>query len=161
MTTTNKLLEHLKKIAQKEDLIVNNTQYTLSQVKLAEQLLGDLNAEITKASTKPKLSRRRAFIVILEELYYDVKQYPEDLTIDKIHRRASLRFEYMNRDNRGFETPMKIHPKNPCLYYEDNGYGKARYKSSLLHLVNESYRYFKVSEAETSLKIILNEVKLC
>ncbi len=161
MITSDKLLNHLKKLEDEEHLLINNNQYTSSQVRLAEQIVKDLEKELTQASIKPKLSRRRAFIVILEELFYDVFVYPKDLTLDGIHRRASVRFEFMNRESRGFETPTQVHPKNPCLYYEHNGHGKARYKVALKHLVNESHRYFQVPEAETSLKIIFNEVKLC
>ena len=161
MITSDKLLNHLKKLEDEEHLLINNNQYTSSQVRLAEQIVKDLEKELTQASIKPKLSRRRAFIVILEELFYDVFVYPKDLTLDGIHRRASVRFEFMNRESRGFETPTQVHPKNPCLYYEDNGHGKARYKVALNHLVNESPRYFQVPEAETSLKILFNEVKLC
>ncbi len=161
MITADALLKHLKKIDTEEDLLINNNQYTLSQVRLAEKIVKDLEKEVLQASIKPKLSRRRAFIVILEELYYDTPKYPTGLTLDRIHRRASMRYEYMNRESRGLDTPTQIHPKNPCLYYEENAYGKARYKAALQHLVNEPYRYFQVPEAESSLKIIFNDVKLC
>lgn len=161
MISAEKILSHLKKLDVEEQLLINNNQYTRSQVRLAEKLVKDLEHELRQASIKPKLSRRRAFIVILEELFYDAPEYPKTLTLDRIHRRASMRFEYMNRDSRSFETPTQIHPKNPCLYYEDNAHGKARYKVALQLLVNESYRYFQVKEAETSLKITLEDVKLC
>jgi len=161
MISSEKLLNHLKKLDDEEQLLINNNQYTLSQVRLAEKLVKDLEYELTQASIKPKLSRRRAFIVILEELFYDAPEYPKALSLDRIHRRASMRFEYMNRDSRGFENPTQVHPKNPCLYYEENGHGKARYKAALQFLVNESYKYFQIPEAEASLKIILEDVKLC
>ena len=161
MISSKKLLNHLKKIDSKDQLLINNNQYALSQVRLAEKIVKDLEHELTQASIKPKLSRRRSFIVILEELFYDAPEYPKELTLDSIHRRASMRFEYMNRESRGFETPTQVHPKNPCLYYEDNGHGKARYKTALQLLVNAPYKYFQVPEAETSLKILLDDVKLC
>ena len=161
MISHKALLKYLKEIADKGDLSINENRYTNSQVKIAEKLIRDLGKELELKSTKPKLSRRRAFIVILEELYYDTQIYPEDLTLDIIHKRASLRFEYMNRDSRGLETPMQVHPKNPCLYYEDNGYGKARYRSALELIVINSDKFFQVPEAEASIKMILEDVKLC
>ena len=161
MISSKTLLKHLKQLGNDEELIISGNQYKLSQIRLAEKIVEDLEKEIHQTSRKPKLSRRRAFMVILEELYYDSFKYPEELTLDTIHRRASQRFEYMNRDSRSFNTPTQIHPKKPCDYYEDNPHGKARYRSALLHLVNESGRYFELVEAEESLKIIYDEVLLC
>lgn len=161
MITVKELLRHLKNISDKEELLINDSQYSLSQIKLAEKLVMDLGKDLELSLTKPKLSRRRAFIVILEELFYDTVEYPNDLTLDRIHIRALVRFDYMNRDSRGLTTPTQVHPKNPCLYYEDNGYGKARYKDALELLVQNSTKYFQVPEAETSIKLLLEDVKLC
>lgn len=161
MITTDKLLKYLKKIDVDKELLINENQYSLSQVRLAEKIVKDIEMELFQAKVKPKLSRRRAFIVILEELYFDTPKYPLDLNLDKIHRRASMRFEYMNRESKGLKTATQIHPKNPCLYYEENTQGKAHYKTALQHLVYESHRYFKVPEAESTLEILLNDLKLC
>jgi len=161
MIPSEKLLRYLEDLAKEEHPEINGKEYSQSQVILAERLVRDLQKAIGIASQKPKLSRRRAFIVILEELYYDVPKYPNDLTLDGIHRRASQRFEYMNRDVKSFTTPTEVHPKDPCTFYEENGYAKARYKSALQHLVLESRRYFEVPEAETSLEILFEDVKLC
>lgn len=161
MITTDKLLKYLKKNDAENGLLINSNQYSLTQVRLAEKIVKDLEKELLLASVKPKLSRRRAFIVILEELYYDTSKYPDELSLDNIHRRASMRFEYMNRETRGFETPTQVHPKNPCLYYEENAHGKARYRTALEHLVYESNKYFQLPEAETTLEVLFNDVKLC
>lgn len=161
MITSEKLLRYLEDLVKEEHPTISGKEYSRSQVLLAEQLVRDVQNAIGIASQKPKLSRRRAFIVILEELYYNVAKYPEDLTLDGIHRRASQRFEYMNRDIKSFSTPTEIHPKDPCTFYEDNGYAKSRYKSALQHLVLESHRYFEVPEAEASLKVLFEDVKLC
>ncbi|SRR6056297_3019949 len=161
MISSEKLLRYLEDLTREEHPQVNGKEYTRSQVLLAERLVRDAQRAIGIASQKPKLSRRRAFIVILEELYYNVPKYPKELTLDGIHRRASQRFEYMNRDAKSLTTPTEVHPKNPCTFYEDNGYGKARYKSALQHLVLESQRYFEVPEAQTSLKLLFEDVKLC
>jgi hypothetical protein len=161
MISSEKLLNYLKDLMKEEHPEVNGKEYSQSQVLLAERLVRDVQEAIGIASQKPKLSRRRAFIVILEELYYNTPKYPENLSLESIHRRASQRFEYMNRDTKSLTTPTEVHPKDPCTFYENNGYAKARYKSALQHLVLESQRYFEVPEAETSLKLLFEDVKLC
>lgn len=161
MIPSEKLLSYLEDLTKKEHPEVNGKEYSRLQVLLAERLVRDVQNAIGIASQKPKLSRRRAFIVILEELYYNVPKYPKDLTLQGIHRRASQRFEYMNRDIKSFTTPTDVHPKDPCTFYEDNAHGKARYRSALKHLVLESHRYFEVPEAEASLKILFEDVELC
>ncbi|MAO18916.1 MAG: hypothetical protein CMH44_18985 [Muricauda sp.] len=161
MIGSDVLLIHLQKLGEEETPLIGGNKYTLSQVRLAERIVQDLRFDLEKASRKPKLSRRRAFIVILEELYYDIPEYPSELTLENIHRRASLRFEYMNRNIKGFSNPTEIHPKNPCKYYEDNGHGKARYRVALEHLVNGSSIYFQVTNAEVSIRVLYEEVLLC
>lgn len=160
MISSKALLKHLKKTSVDAALKINGNTYTLSQIKLAEQIINDLQQELTP-TVKPKLSRRRAYIVILEERFYNVKTYPDNLTLDSIHRKAFFRFEFMNRDSRAFKTPNQVHPKNPCLYFEDNRHGMARYRSALKHLVNASDRYFQIPEAKVSIKEVYNEVLLC
>ncbi|TLP81849.1 hypothetical protein [Maribacter sp. ACAM166] len=161
MISSEKLLKYLIELSAEENPEIGGQKYSQSDVLSAEQLVRDAHEALQLTLRKPKLSRRRAFIVILEELYFDVLKYPDDLKIESIHRRASQRFEYMNRDTKSFNTPSDIHPKDPCTFYEDNGYAKSRYKSALQHLVLESHRYFEVPEAEVSLKVIFEDVKLC
>ena len=161
MIGSDVLLRHLQKLGEEETSLIGGNKYTLSQVRLAERIVQDLRFDLEKASRKPKLSRRRAFIVILEELYYDIHEYPSELTLENIHIRASLRFEYMNRNIKAFTTPTEIHPKDPCTYYEDNAHGKARYRVALEHLVNGSSIYFQLAGAEASLRVIYREIKLC
>ena len=161
MISSDELLEHLKKMSNEEDLSIGGNQYTLSQVKLAEKIVQDLELELKLASKKPKLSRRRAFIVILEELYYDVSEYPRELTLENIHKRASIRFEFVYRGLKNFETPMDIHPKNPCLFYESDTYRKARYRSALSLLVEFSETYFEIEEAAISLERTYQDILLC
>lgn len=161
MTSSETLLKYLAQLNLEKSLQLNGNSYTPAQLKLAEQMIKDLSQEIGHVNTKPKLSRRRAFIIILEELYFDISEYPKDLSLEGIHRKASQRFTYMNRDVKNFSSPMQVHPKNPCLYYEDHTHAKARYRSALKHLVLKSNRYFKVADAEASLEIIYNEILIC
>jgi len=161
MIDSDVLLRHLQQLGKEEAPFIRGQQYTLSQVKLAEKIVQDLQHDLERASRKPKLSRRRAFIVILHELYYDLPEYPRELSLDSIHRRASQRFEYMNRDAKVFNTPTSVHPKDPCAYYEDNAHGKARYRVALEHLVKGLSVYFQENAAEASLRIIYREIMLC
>ena len=158
---SKQLLAYLEKLENAPALMVNGNTYTLEQVKLAQRISADIAAELGFQPSKPKLSRRRAFIVILEELYFDVSKYPKGVTLEKIHKRASLRFEFAFRGLKSYKTPNDIHPKNPCAYYESDGYGKARYRSALSLLVQFSDTYFEVTEAVTSLENTYNEILLC
>lgn len=161
MIGSDALLRHLQKLGKEEELFIGGNQYTLYQIRMAERIVQDLEYDLEKASRKPKLSRRRAFIVILEELYYDIPEYPKELNLESIHRRASQRFEFMNRNIKAFTTPTEIHPKDPCTYYEDNAHGKARYRVALEHLLNGSHRYFQESNAEVSLRITCRDIEFC
>ena len=161
MIGSDALLRHLQRLGNEEEPLIGGRQYTLSQVRLAEKIVQDLRHDLERVAKKPKLSRRRAFIVILEELYYDIPEYPKELTLESIHRRASQRFEYMNRNVKMFRSPTEVHPKDPCTYYEDNAHGKARFRAALEHLVGGSQRYFQEPNAEASLRIILWDIKLC
>ncbi|MER3374794.1 MAG: hypothetical protein RIM83_09190 [Allomuricauda sp.] len=161
MIGSDVLLIHLQKLGEEETPLIRGNKYTLSQVKLAEKIVQDLQHDLEWALRKPKLSRRRAFIVILQELYYDLPEYPSELSLESIHRRASQRFEYMNRNIKAFTTPTEIHPKNPCTYYEDNAHRKARYRAALEHLVKGLSVYFQENDAEVSLRIVYREIMLC
>lgn len=156
-----KLLTYLDQLEREPNLKVNGNTYTLEQVKLAKKIAADIEIELGVKPSKPKLSRRRAFIVILEELYYDVPEYPEEVTLKKVHKRASLRFEFANRSLENYRTPNEIHPKDACAYYESNGYRKARYRSALSLLVQFSESYFEDMKAATSLENTYTEILLC
>lgn len=155
------ILKYLETLDSETALQVNGNTYTWEQVELAKKLSFDIAKELGFRPSKPKLSRRRAFIVILEELYYNVSDYPEDLTLDRIHKRASQRFEFAYRGLKNFNTPNEIHPKNPCLFYELDAYKKARYRKALSLIVQFSDSFFEVQEAAESLKSIYKEVLLC
>lgn len=161
MTAVGILLKHLKKKGDEKELLIAGNTYTLSQIKLAEKIVSDVEKELENAQKKPKLSRRRAFIVVLEELYFDVTEYPEGLTLDRIHRRASQRFEFSQRALTRFKTPSDVHPKDPCHYYENDGLKMGNYKVAISHLLSHYHIYFEVEEAVISLKNTYTEILLC
>lgn len=156
-----KLLTYLDQLEREPNLKVNGNTYTLEQVKLAKKITVDIEMELGVKPSKPKLSRRRAFIVILEELYYDVPEYPEELSLDVIHRRALQRFEFAQRTLNGLATPLEIHPKDACRFFEDNGSKKMNYRRALSYLVNFRFLFFQIAPAAESLKEKYQEVLLC
>lgn len=161
MIPVSTLLRYLKKKNIGKDLIIEGNTYSADQLIIAEQLLSDVAQEFDKVRKKPKLSRRRAFIVVLEELYYDVPEYPENIELDDIHKRAQARFEFVYRGLKSPQTIDEIHPKNPCEFFENDGNRKARYRSALSHLVNYPEKYFQIEEAAFSLMETYKEVMLC
>lgn len=156
-----KLLTYLDQLERQPDLTVNGNTYTFEQVQLAKKITADIEVELGFRPSKPKLSRRRAFIVILEELYYDVPEYPANLSLDAINRRAVQRFEFAQRALNGLATPKEIHPKDACSYYENNGIKKMNYRRALSHLVNFRSLFFQVAPAAESLTEKYREVILC
>ena len=156
-----KLLTYLDQLESEPNLKVNGNTYTLEQVKLAKKIATDIEMELGVKPSKPKLSRRRAFIVILEELYYDVPKYPENLSLDSINRRAVQRFEFAQRTLNGLATPHEIHPKDACRFFEDNGSKKMNYRRALSYLVNFRPLFFQIAPAAESLKEKYQEVLLC
>lgn len=158
---SKQLLAYLEKLENAPALMVNGNTYTLEQVKLAQRISADIAVELGLQPSKPKLSRRRAFIVILEELYFDVPEYPETISLDAIHRRAVQRFEFAQRTLNGMATPREIHPKDACRYFEDNGSKKMNYRRALSYLVNFRPLFFQIAPAAESLKEKYQEVLLC
>ena len=161
MSDVGALLRYLKKRDKGAEILIEGNTYTSEQVKLAQQLLMDAQKELDQSRKKPKLSRRRAFIVILEEDYYDVKEYPKGLTLENIHRKASLRFAFSHRAMNSFATPNEVHPKDPCRHYENDGLRKAKYRQTLAHLVTYSQLYFRIKEAVRSLEETYRDVLQC
>jgi len=158
---SKKLLTYLDELGREPNLKVNGNTYTLEQVKLAKKITADIEMQLGVKPLKPKLSRRRAMIVVLEELYYDVPEYPKNLSLDSIHRRAVQRFEFAQRALNGLATPYEIHPKDACRHFEDNGSKKMNYRRALSHLVNYRFLFFKIVPAAESLKEKYPKIPIC
>ena len=109
----------------------------------------------------PPLSLRRSCIVILHEEYYQSKKYPPNLEIDKIYKKAKLRFEILNRSTKNLKYPQEIHPKNPCLFFEENAKRKASYRKALEILALHSRSYFDDQGAVPSFNMLYEDIKLC
>ncbi|MEL6304533.1 MAG: hypothetical protein AAFQ20_07060 [Bacteroidota bacterium] len=158
---TEEILEYLENLEAESMLQVNGNTYTWEQVKLAKKINSDIKRELGFATSKPELSRRRAYIVVLEERYYDVPEYPKEVTLANIHKRAAQRFTFAQRGMKGFETVSEVHPKRPCTFYENTPFKKMNYRRALSHLVQFQNLFFEIEEAAESLKTTYREILLC
>lgn len=158
---TSKILEYLEALDSEDTLQINGNTYTSEQVVLAKKISSDIAKQLGFVVSKPKLSRRRAFIVILEELYFDVSKYPPEVTLETIGKRAAIRFSFAQRTLKGFSTVSEVHPKNPCVFYEDYPFKKSNYRRALSHLVTYDSLFFEVEAAAKSLKETYREVLVC
>ena len=93
------------------------------------------------------LSRRRALIVILQEYFFKVSTYPENLIFELYENKANSRFIIENRDKTNFKTPQETHPKKPRVYYEDKNHQMRQYIKSLELLCILPDSYFEKKEA--------------
>ena len=108
---------------------------------------------------KYKFSRRRSLIIILEESFFKVKEYPEDLDLSKYVKHAMIRFSFGNEEARTFNTAQKIHPKNPCQYYEDLPYPRRHYICALEDILETPALYFEIKQAIYTLQFKLEDLK--
>jgi len=161
MMNTKEILQYLENLETDSRLQVNGNTYTWGQVKLAQKINLDIKKELGFLPPKPKLSRRRAFIVILEERYYDVSDYPEGVALANIHKWAAQRFTFAQRALKGFKTISEVHPKRPCTFYENNALKKMNYRRALSHLVQFQSLFFEIEEAADSLKNTYRDILLC
>ncbi|MEL6975879.1 MAG: hypothetical protein AAGL29_10855 [Bacteroidota bacterium] len=158
---TEEILQYLENLEGESVLQVNGNTYTWEQVKLAKKINSDIKKELGFTPSKPELSRRRAYIVILEERYCDVPEYPKEVTLHDIHKRAAQRFAFAQRGMKGFKMVSEVHPKRPCTFYENTPFKKMNYRRALSHLVQFQSLFFEIEEAAESLKTIYKEVLLC
>lgn len=110
-------------------------------------------------SFKYKISLRKGMIIILEEKFYDINEYPEELILLKIEKEANVRFSINHRDKSNLDTATKIHPKNPCKYYNFDGMAKLRvkYEEALSSILETPFLFFEIEEAIESLSNTYNE----
>jgi len=147
-----------------EQIYVEGELFTVEQLKKIHEWV-DKNKELyinINIKYKYFASRRIALIVILEEDFYDKKNYDfEDLT--RYERIASIRFEVTNKNKKDLDTPEKVHPKNPCLYYEnfESNQSKRQYKAALKKLLETPFHFFEKEEAIKSLSNTFEDLQNC
>lgn len=157
--------EKLKGISDKYySVIRDNRYYDLEQLLSLQRDLegGTKTLEGFRIIIKEVLSMRRALIVILQEKYYPLRSYDEiEIKLSQIESNAKLRFFIKNRELKSFEKPQSIHPKNPCLHYEDNSDGKKHYRIALKILTIPSNLYFIDDKAYENLIDIYKNILDC
>lgn len=161
MMGPEEILRRLEALEAQDTVELNGNTYIPAEVKLFKKMNYDFKKEFGSEPSRPELSKRRAFIVILEELYYDISHYPKELTLANIHKRAAQRFTFAQRSMKGFRTVSDVHPKRPCTFYEDNAPKKMNYRRALAHLIKFQSVFFDIEDAAESLKTTYREILLC
>lgn len=147
-----------------EQIYIEGELFTVQQLKKLHEWV-DKNKELyinILIKYKYFASRRIALIVLLEEDFFDKNSYDfEDLT--KYERRASIRFEVTNKNKKDLDTPQKVHPKNPCLYYEnfESNQSKRQYREALKKLLETPFHFFEKEEAIKSLSNMFEDLQNC
>ena len=115
-----------------------------------------------KVIFKYRISRRRALIVLLEEDFYNIEEY-NDVDLDKYEIKAKERFKISQSSKKDLDTPTKIHPKNPCIYFKDDRMvsKKRQYKDSLEKILETPFQFFDVKAAMESLTKTYHKFKDC
>ncbi len=134
---------------------IKGVVFTSEQLKLLhDHLVKDKSIfNCIELDLKYYLSRRKALIVVLEEDFNDRLSY--DFTdLKKYENKAALRFEIRNKEKNVLDTPQKVHPKNPCKYFngKDMAYKKRHYKDAISEILKTPFHFFEVKEAEETLK---------
>lgn len=109
------------------------------------------------------LSRRKALIVLLEEDYFDKNAY-DFIDLKRYENKIKQRFKIKNNAKKDLDTPEKVHPKNPCTYFNDDnmGYKKFQYVKAISKIVLSPFYFFEVKTAKDTLtktyeKMIAND----
>lgn len=140
---------------------IQGVVFTSEQLKLLhDHIVNDKSIfNYIELDLKYYLSRRKALIVVLEEDFYDKLSY--DFTdLKKYENKAALRFEIRNKEKNVLDTPQKVHPKNPCKYFngKDMAYKKRHYKDAISEILKTPFHFFEIKEAEETLKETYNKM---
>lgn len=144
------LFEVLKKYDVEYDSIINdNSTFNL---ELLQKFLSDLKDAANRLdgfTIKSFLSRRRALVVILQERYYKLKSYDEELIVfSDIEDEVKRRFKIKNRAKSKFNTAQETHPKNPLNYYGNDKNSLNEYRETIGLLASMPDFYIVGDEAQ-------------
>ena len=145
-----------------EKIAVNGKFFNVEQLKVLHDFMAKEKETLDCIEVEYKyfLSRRKALIVVLEEDFFDKLSY--DFTdLKKYESKAALRFVLKNIVKKDLDTPQKVHPKNPCKYFNDNNMGvkKRHYKDALSDILKTPFHFFEVEIAIKTLTKILTDMK--
>lgn len=144
------LFEVLKKYDVEYDSIINdNSTFNL---ELLQKFLSDLKDAANRLdgfTIKSFLSRRRALVVILQERYYKLNSYDEELIVfSDIEDEVKRRFKIKNRAKSKFNTAQETHPKNPLNYYGNDKNSLNEYRETIGLLASMPDFYIVGDEAQ-------------
>lgn len=137
-----------------EKIAVNGKFFNVEQLKVLHDFIAKEKETLDCIEVEYKyfLSRRKALIVVLEEDFFDKLSY--DFTdLKKYESKAALRFVLKNIVKKDLDTPQKVHPKNPCRYFNVNGmaYKKRQYKVAIAEILKTPFHFFEVEKAVETL----------
>ena len=161
----DEIIEIIKKITDKNYYVtLEGVNFKLEQLILLQKKFNE-NSRLLEGFSiqiEENLSMRRALIALLQEKYYTRKTYEGiEIKLSQLQNIANSRFVIKNKDTRNFKTPQDIHPKNPCLHYEDDIDKKKHYKKALNILIDLNVLYFTNSIAHENLKSIYEDISNC
>lgn len=139
----------------KEKITVSGELFNVKQLKVLYDLVAKNKEMLNYIEVEIRcfLSRRKALIVLLEEDYWDKISY-NFTNLNKYEYLASQRFEITNKEKRDLDTPEKVHPKNPCIYFNKEGMSlkKHQYKKALNGILDTPFYFFEVEKAIETLR---------
>ncbi|SIQ93180.1 hypothetical protein [Maribacter ulvicola] len=156
----NNFIEKLKEMQKMQDdtFHLDGEYYSKKDIQKAIKINRFFGGH---SNGKIPLSQKRAYMVIIHELYFDCDKYPDDIESQRIYARASQRFKFSHREKKTVIDVERYHPKDPCLYFEDNGFSKRHYRDSVKFLLDDPRNIFEVTSAIPSLEAIYEDVVLC
>ena len=161
----DEIIEIIKKITDKNYYVtLEGVNFKLEQLILLQKKFNE-NSRLLEGFSiqiEENLSMRRALIALLQEKYYTYNTYEGiEIKLSQLKNIANSRFVIKNKDTRNFKTPQDIHPKNPCLHYEDDIDKKKHYKTALNILIDLNVLYYTNSNAHENLKSIYEDISNC
>ena len=161
----DEIIEIIKKITDKNYYVtLEGVNFKLEQLILLQKKFNE-NSRLLEGFSiqiEENLSMRRALIALLQEKYYTRKTYEGiEIKLSQLQNIANSRFVIKNKDTRNFKTPQDIHPKNPCLHYEDDIDKKKHYKTALNILIELNVLYYTNSNAHENIKFIYEDISNC
>lgn len=158
-----KVYELCKTYGKNVTLIIKEGETYKSEQIISLYHALNTNAVLLKGfdvTIKMSLSRRKALIVLLQEYFYNLNEYPNVVNIKEFEAKARNRFIILNRVVGEFDNAQKIHPKKPLEFYEDENYKMRQYKVAIEPLAIAPDAFFSRKECiESFIKIYkdLNE----
>ena len=161
----DEIIDIIKEITDKNYYVtLEGVNFKLEQLILLQKKFNE-NSRLLEGFSiqiEENLSMRRALIALLQEKYYTRKTYEGiEIKLSQLKNIANSRFVIKNKDTRNFKTPQDIHPKNPCLHYEDDIDKKKHYKTALNILIELNVLYYTNSNAHENLKSIYEDISNC